>query len=394
MARLPLLTAVQAAARLGVKPATLYAYVSRGLVGRVRTPSGSLFDPLEIERFAAGRVRRAAVDTVRASGSPLMVLETDVAVVLDDELFLRGRDAAHLARHSTPSGLARWLWDMPEPWPEADPEDAAAIRHAVGALPPAATALDRLRTAVTVLAATDPVRADTSIAQLRRAGARVLAHVPAALGRNASPTLWGALSTRDPSTADLRALDAALILLVDHDLAVSTMAARMAATARGSAYAVIGAALGAFDAPLHGTASRAARVLLEDVLGRTDATVAVAAAVAGTGRGVPGFGHPLYTGTDARAATLLPLVYALPGGDRLREAVDAVADVVDRHARARPNVDLALAALTIAADMPADAGTAIFAVGRMVGWIAHAIAEYSQPPLRLRPRGQYVGPMP
>jgi citrate synthase len=82
----------------------------------------------------------------------------------------------------------------------------------------------------------------------------------------------------------------------------------------------------------------------------------------------------------------------MPGGDSVVDAVDALTrEVVPRTGR-HPNVDLALAALTTAAGMPADAGAAIFAVGRVVGWIAHALDEYGQQPLRLRPRGRYVGP--
>nr|WP_274638094.1 citrate synthase [Microbacterium bovistercoris] len=389
-----MLTAAQAAARLGVKPATLYAYVSRGLLDRRRTPQGSRFEALAIEEFAARRTRRRPPDTVQAAGSPLMVLDTDVAVVLDDELFLRGRDVTRLATGSTLADVARWLWDMTDPWPRVDASDAADIRRAVSALPASASPLDRIRTAVTVLAATDPVRADTSTDQLRRAAARVLVHLPCALDAADPPTLWHALSARAPSAEDRRALEAALILVVDHDLAVSTMAARMAASARGSAYAIVGAALGAFESPLHGTASRAARALLEDVRSGADPADAIAAAVARTGRGVPGFGQRLYTGTDARAAALLPLVYALPGGADLRAAVAGLSEVLVRRVGLHPNVDLALAALTIAAEMPPDAGATIFAVGRTVGWIAHGLDEYAEPPLRLRPRGRYVGPMP
>ena len=56
-----------------------------------------------------------------------------------------------------------------------------------------------------------------------------------------------------------------------------------------------------------------------------------------------------------------------------------------------PNIDLALAALAMANDMPADAGEAIMATARMAGWLAHAIEEYGEAPLRFRPRASYVG---
>src|SRR4051812_30891355 len=56
---LPRLTAEQTAERLGVKVETLYAYVARGRLSRMRGAGGSLFDPLEVERFASLRRPRA-----------------------------------------------------------------------------------------------------------------------------------------------------------------------------------------------------------------------------------------------------------------------------------------------------------------------------------------------
>jgi len=82
----------------------------------------------------------------------------------------------------------------------------------------------------------------------------------------------------------------------------------------------------------------------------------------------------------------------LPDAEPVMAAVDAVSAEALRRADVHPNVDLALAALSLAARLPADAGVAVFAIGRLVGWIAHALDEYEQRPLRLRPRGRYVGP--
>lgn len=470
---LPRLSAAEAAARLGVKPETLYAYVSRGLLTRERTAAGSTFDPLEVEGFARRRrpSRPAAPQDGRMpAGTPLMVLDTDVAVIEDGELYYRGRPAAVLATEADLEAVAAWLWSGVDPGTAAPvagvvgDDDARAVRHLVAALPSSATLLDRIQAAVTGLAATDPLRHDTDAESLRRVGARLLTGVPRALagavarpvpaavgrlgdvlaagpggdavvggggGRHAgtggpsvttgagpaaatgrgprggtgggsdvgggtartgvAATLWRALSTAAPTPEGVHALSAALVLTVDHDLAVSTLAARVAASARASGYAVVTAALGAFDSALHGNASRAAAGLLARVLAGERVEAALAAVVR-DGRGVPGFGHPLYTGMDARARALLPLVAALPEGGRVLAAVEAVAAEVARRAGLHPNLDLALAALVLAAGMSHEAGTAVFAVGRTVGWIAHALAEHEERPLRLRPRGRYTGP--
>ncbi|NUS16956.1 MAG: citrate synthase, partial [Streptomyces sp.] len=65
-----------------------------------------------------------------------------------------------------------------------------------------------------------------------------------------------------------------------------------------------------------------------------------------------------------------------------------------RHQPLHANVDLALAVLSVASGMPAEAGEAVFAVGRTAGWVAHALEEYGEEPLRLRPTGAYAGPPP
>jgi len=397
MNELPRLTAAQAAARLGVKPESLYAYVSRGLLSRERDASGSSFDPLEVEAFALRR-RRVAPRAVEPSGGgmPLMVLDTALAHVEDDELFYRERSAARLARESSFEDVVRWLWDA-RVLRGPDDADLARARRTIATLGDAATPLDRLLVAVTAFASADPLRDDPSVDAVTRVGARLLAGLPAALTgpveqpASIAATLWNALAGRSRDDG-ARLVDAALVLVVDHDLAVSTLAARVAASARGSAYAIVTAALGAFDAPLHGHASRGAARMLRAVQGGQSPASAIASAVRDGGRGIPGFGQQLYAGSDMRAIVLMELLGAAPGGDGIVDLVDAVAAEVARHADTRPNLDLALAALALWGDMGEDAGAVIFAIGRLAGWIAHAVDEYGQTPMRLRPRGRYAGP--
>lgn len=397
MPALPRLSAAEAAARLGVKPESLYAYVSRGLLTRERDATGSWFDPLEVEAFAGRRRRSPAAPAGAASaGTPLMVLDTHLAHVDDDVLHYRERSAARLAREQTFEDVVTWLWDVPALHPPGD-ADIEVARRAIAALGDAARPLDRLVAGVTALAVADPLRDDPAPEQLARIGGRLATGLPAALLRDGSPgpvapTLWQALGGRGDLLAGPRLMDAALILVIDHDLAVSTLAARVAASARASGYAVVTAALGAFDAPLHGTASRAASGLLRAVLEGDLPTTAIARAVRDGRRGVPGFGQSLYVEGDMRATVLLDLLREAPASAEVVAAVDAVADEVVRRTGTRPNLDLALAALTLWAGMTADAGAVVFAVGRIAGWICHALDEYDERPMRLRPRGRYAGP--
>ncbi|WP_235007975.1 citrate/2-methylcitrate synthase [Microbacterium timonense] len=393
-ADLPRLTAVQAAARLGVKPESLYAYVSRGLLTRERDAAGSWFDPLEVEAFARRRRRQPDAPSRGPVGTPLMVLDTSLAHVDDDELYYRERPVARLAREHSFEEVLSWLWDV-RTVAACDPGDVRVARAAMTALGPSADLLDRLAVGITALAATDPLRHDPSPTQLPRIGSRLVTGLPAALTdrdpRGVAENLWHALTSQHHPDG-VRLLDAALVLTVDHDLAVSTLAARVAASARASGYAVVSAALGAFDAPLHGTASRAAAAMLRTVVAGDSPAAAMARAIRDGGRGIPGFGQSMYAGGDMRARVLLDMLREAPAGADIIAAADAVSDEVARRAGIRPNLDLALGALTLWSGMPDDAGAVIFAIGRIGGWIGHAIEEYDERPMRLRPRGRYVGP--
>lgn len=409
MDSLPRLSAEQTAERLGVKLETLYAYVARGLLDRERTADGSTFDPLEVERFAASRRRRApAGDRPRrhSEGRPLMVIDTGFALIEDGDLFYRGRRAAELATEPFET-VARWaLTGEWQPDVRFSPGPGlSAAQHAADALPAAAGDRDRQLVAVTALAAADPLRTALDPAAVAGACERIVAGMVAALPvhddgpQHPDETRDGLAArlhrrlTSSPADDDaVRALNAALVLLIDHDLAVSTLAARAAASARATAYGVVVAGMGALDSPLHGNASRAAHRLLARVAAGEDPARAVADAIVGSGGPVPGFGQPLYPDGDPRARVLLDLLAAEPGTERVRDAVDAVATLMHDRAGAHPNVDLALGALTLAHGMRDDAGEVVFATARTVGFVVHALAEYGEPPLRLRPVGRYAGP--
>ncbi|WP_374010208.1 citrate synthase [Leifsonia sp. LS-T14] len=412
MDALPRLTAEQTAERLGVKLETLYAYVARGRLDRERTADGSTFDPLDVERFAATRRRRPSGGPGPSEGRPLMVIETRFALIDDGELSYRGRPVEELVAEPFET-VARWAltgeWDPAARFTPG--AGLAEARAATAALPAAAGDRDRQLVAVTALAAADPLRASLDPAVVASAAERLVAgmvevlpgHTANAVASRAEGTaeslsrrLLGRLrdSGTDGTLADdATLLNAALVLLLDHDMAVSTLAARAAASARATPYGVVIAGLGALDSSLHGNASRAAHRLLERVAGGTDPARAIADAVVTTHGPVPGFGQPLYPDGDPRARILLGMLSAAdPRHARTTAAVDAVARVMRERTGAHPNVDLALGAVTLALGMRDDAGEVVFATARAIGWMVHALDEYTQPPLRLRPVGRYVGP--
>ncbi|GAA1445354.1 citrate synthase [Leifsonia poae] len=414
---LPRLTAEQTAERLGVKLETLYAYVARGRLARHKTARGSEFDALEVERFAASRRQRSAAAPAElrghSDGRPLMVIDTGFAFIADGELYYRGREATALAASASFETVAHWaltgVWDAGAAFVVGGDAVNAARRVADG-LPPAGTDRDRQQVAVTAFAALDPLRYSLDPASVVPAAEALVAGMAEVLRTRApaaaagvyrddakagtasiAERLWVRLSDRPPAPQDLRLLNAALVLLIDHDIAVSTLAARAAASARANPYAVVTAGLGALDSPLHGNASRAAYRMLERVVsGEHPERVIADTMVAGRGP-VPGFGQPLYRGIDPRARLLLGMLGDDPAASSVAEAVERLAAPIVARTGAHPNVDLALAGLALASVMPDDAGEVIFATARAVGWIVHALDEYAQTPLRLRPVGRYRG---
>ena len=157
-----------------------------------------------------------------------------------------------------------------------------------------------------------------------------------------------------------------LVLLADHELATSTLAARVAASTRADPFAVVMTGLGAVSGPLHGKAALAVHRMFERA---AESSPELALAHAAEGAPVAaGFGHPVYRGRDPRAAYLLTALAPLMR-PRDRRLLEDVTKAASRAGSATPNVDFALGALAFALDMPFGATEAIFATARSAGWL-------------------------
>ncbi|WP_399890124.1 citrate/2-methylcitrate synthase [Streptomyces sp. BBFR51] len=393
----------EAAELLGVKPETVYAYVSRGQLGSRRTPGGrgSTFDPVEVRALA----RRNRRDGAAAASGHELAVRTRLTLIESDRFYYRGVDAVELAARHTYEEVAEWLWTgrlRPGITFSAPESSVAVARRAVDSLPEHAGPTDRLRVAAIAAAVADPLRFDLS-EEAVLGTARVLiptlvAALPPVLrdGTDGDPIarrLWTRLSGRPADEPTLRALDTALSLLVDHDLAASTLAVRVAASARAHAYAAVSAGLGVIEGPLHGAAGGLAHRMLLEVLDVGSAAPVVAEELR-AGRRIPGLGHRLYPGEDPRARALFALLEEIPRAAPALAAARDIQATAARHAPLHANVDLALAVLTASSGMPPTAAETIFAVARTAGWIAHALEEYGERPLRMRPSGLYSGPRP
>jgi citrate synthase len=389
-----LVDARTAAERLGVDIRTLYAYVSRGSLRRVPGPDGrsSRYDCDDLELLA----RRSRPRTLpRPAASIDLIIATRVSTVTDGMVRYRGVNAADLVAAREPfERVADLLWggaagDWEAAAREAPPPSAAdrlPVLHrfaiAVASMPEAAPEASRVPplVATTPEAAPQAAEAGPDWPGYGRRLIRCLAgcaggHGPAPgsdKGGQVAARLWQRWSPLPPTAPRVRALNTALVLLAEHELALSTLSVRVAASARASPSACVLAGLSTLSGALHGGAAHA----LHELLARRAAGELLELpprAVA--------FGHQVHRHGDPRTGPLLDDVYgfATPAD---RELIESTA----RLAAAPPNVDFALGALSYAARMPAQAATAIFAIARTAGWIAHAAEECGEPPLRFRGR--------
>lgn len=371
-------SANEAARMLGVTKPTLYAYVSRGIVGRSTAADGrtSLYAREEIQRLAGraqGR-RQSAPATIDVQ------ISSAITELQDELLTYRGRDAVALAREHSFEQAAELLWtgalgDAGITWPV----DRAALSRCRNVCTAAGTgnAIASLTLAATTLA--NGAHDEDAPAAARR----LLAIAPSLLGGPITGDVATRLTTayrRRASPALVAAVSRALVLLADHELATSTLAVRVACSVRAGPYAAIAAGLCVVGGPLHGAASAEAADLLEDASG-DDARTAVDR-VLSTGRRLPGFGHSVYRNGDPRLAPLLEAVRALPDPDRRMQVVEDVLVEAGRRVGQLPNVDLGLGALTFVARLPRDAS--LFAVARIAGWAAHYDEERGERPVRYR----------
>lgn len=378
------IAAEDAQARLGVRPQTLYAYVSRGRIS-VRPDPGdprrSLYRAADIAALAERKSRSRKISDVAAGaiswGEP--VLASEITTVSAGRLFYRGRDAIRLAETETLEAVARLLRGG----------HGAALKRTDRPRPPQANDMrERAFLALAQRAAVDPPARGRAALALAVEAATLLDVLTDAIAgevgggaiHNRLALAWG----QGPGGPGADLIRRILVLTADHELNASAFAARVAASTGASLAATALAGLATLSGPRHGGATAAVRKFAAEA-SQHGPREAIAGRLTDD-RALPGFGHNLYPDGDPRAVALLERFDPPPNLDGLQAAVKAVTGL-------HPNVDFALMAACEALKLPQDAPFALFAVARCAGWIAHAI-EQGQSDTLIRPRARYVGPDP
>jgi citrate synthase len=397
------LSAREAAKELGISQPTLYAYVSRGLIRSRPSPSdprARRYSAADIARLKVRQEQRREPDRVAETaldwGAPL--LESRLTLIESERLYYRGHDAIELAERHTLEAVAGLLWAGELRAPEAargfEPPPSTSLL-ALDAQLKQLTPLQRFQALLPVAAAQDQAAYHTRPAAVQRSGLRILRLLASVLSGDTSDAPVAELLQRwlAPERPEVRSLlDSALVLCADHELNISAFTARCVASAGATPYEVVGAGLAALQGVRHGGQTERTLALLREVGEPANAQRALGERLR-RGDAIPGFGHRLYPGGDPRAEALLrhtAAIFADSPALKLGQAVSVQAlALLDE----RPTIDFALAVLAEALDAPPGTALALFALGRSVGWIAHAIEEYEQGRL-IRPRARYSGPPP
>jgi len=391
------LSAREAAAELAISPATLYAYVSRGLIRSEPSPDS------RSHRYRAEDVR--GLKERRAPSSPeprgfrsfdpdLPVMDSAIATITEEGAIYRGVNCVDLAEKDTLEHAATLLWDVTgvDPFaPDNCPHVSDEMR-AIGQAACRAAPIDRAIAVLALATSADPgafTRAPDGRAMV---GARILRLLVATM-LNAEPSsellhqqIAKAWAPDHQFAPDL--IRRALVLLADHELNASTFTVRCAASTGLNLYDSIIAGLAALKGPMHGGAGVLASRLVKMLVDH-DPEPAIRERVA-LGERFAGFGHGVYKRGDPRAMSLLN---ALTRAGAPRKFTKEVPERIAEATGEFVNIDYALAVLAHSLRLAPGSELTLFAMARAVGWIAHA-SEQLQYGRLIRPRARYVGPAP
>jgi citrate synthase len=391
------LSAREAAAELAISPATLYAYVSRGLIRSEPSPDS------RSHRYRAEDVRGLKERRVPSAVEPrgfrsfdpdLPVMDSAIATITEEGAIYRGVNCVDLSEKDTLEHTATLLWDVTgvDPFAADNCPHVSDEMRAIAEAARRAAPIDRAIAVLALATSADPGAFTRAPEGRAMVGARILRLLVATM-LNAEPSgellheqIAKAWAPDNKHAPDL--IRRALVLLADHELNASTFTVRCAASTGLNLYDSVIAGLAALKGPMHGGAGVLASRLVKTLIDQ-DVEPVIRERVA-LGERFAGFGHGVYKRGDPRAMSLLnALTRAGAARKFTREVPERIAEATGEFV----NIDYALAVLAHSLRLAPGSELTLFAMARAVGWIAHA-SEQLQFGRLIRPRARYVGPAP
>lgn len=382
-----------AAALLGVSRSTLYAYVSRGFVRS--QPSGTRPREKRYAREDVDRLRSRGAERRRPEGAErtlecgLPLVESALTMIAGGRLYYRGHDAIELARTRSIQEVAALLWTG-----SFDPAFLDTPLHVVSgrAIADDLPFISRSQSVLPLVGSRDPLAFDLRPRGVAQTGWRILNLLASVAGESSEleeaieDTLVRRWQTRSRLAPAL--VRAAVIVSADHELNVSAFAARCVASAGASPYAVVSAGLAALEGAKRGGVTMRVATLFDELRRERNLERALAERLR-RGETLDGFGHPLHPSGDPRALLLLEMLPPSKEHEFARSLVAAVSEVGGDG----PTLDVALVAVERTLALPRGSALTLYALGRTIGWIGHAIEQYAQN-LVITPRARYTGDRP
>ncbi|MBZ0280260.1 MAG: MerR family transcriptional regulator [Anaerolineae bacterium] len=397
-------SAKEAAAELGISLPTLYAYVSRGLIRSESTGDdhrARRYSAEDVQKLKARKDSRQNPERVAEAalhlGTPVM--ESGITLIADGRLYYRGLDAIELAATETAERVAALIWTGDLDTPITALSTASGLSNTLqGSANEFRTlpAFPLFQIALPLASTQDIAAYDLRPEAVVQTGGRILKVLALLAGgfpiglKNIAEHLSQRWCKEDEQAT--ACLNAGLILCADHELNASSFAARVVASTNATPYAVVQAGLAALGGHKHGGHTERVAGLLREA-GSANGIYTTMVGRLRRGEMIPGFGHFLYPAGDPRGRALLQMVLeAYPNAEAV-EMAQAGIEAAEKLIGEAPTIDFALVILARALSLAEDAPLTLFALGRTIGWIGHAIEQYAADRI-IRPRARYVGVMP
>jgi citrate synthase len=195
-----------------------------------------------------------------------------------------------------------------------------------------------------------------------------------------------------PDDYSARAMDMDFVLHAEHSFNASTFAVRVTISTLSDMYSAMNTGLSVLKGPLHGGAASGVIEMLGQIGSVSNVDSYISNALANKQK-IMGIGHRVYRTYDPRARILKKTAMEISQSKsdmKWFEMADRIEDKMLKEKGLYPNVEFYSAVVYKELGLPADMDTAIFAIARSAGWVAHALEQYSDNRL-IRPLDHYIG---